>query len=343
MGIENERKKLSKSLDRIEALLYMTFQLIPENVTELKSVRSKLMHLSKAELISRQAYVDTQIKKLSKKIGLKVPLRKVLEWHAAIVKGISSGGVIFVGFWEFGTYFSNLDEIFGSEWEGFSRHAMLGFIPKQTEKYRYEWYLPEAQVYMDMCVCINELILLAAPNSDLSYYQVRKKQSAFRGAILNSYIFLEAYLNGIALDFAFRHPDKMTKEIETLVFEWDFLKSKRKYLSTRDKIFRYVKIITGQDCPLQENNCPEMKFVTEVIEPFRDSIVHPAIFSYQGHSYDHKMHRHFRTDLKTAFRAVDNVIALVRRMNLIVKGPEAQLKWLKSRDEKNGFPNEAFE
>ncbi|MBL8012515.1 MAG: hypothetical protein JNN05_01570, partial [Candidatus Omnitrophica bacterium] len=112
---------------------------------------------------------------------------------------------------------------------------------------------------------------------------------------------------------------------------------------TRDKVFKYIKLITGMDCPFSESNSDEMRFIFKDIEDFRDAIVHPNIFSFSGTAYKPKMNGHLRLCHEFALEAVDKTIKLIRIIDkMVAKDRKSRLFWMFDRTADGVFPEEAF-
>lgn len=343
MGLDNARKALEKKLDQLEALSFLTLQLVPENKFNIEVTRNKINNLSKEEIQERIKIADSYISELSKRFGLKVPIQELSSAYKEFRLVRKAGKIVYAAKPFFEGMFERPQNFFGENWKIFPNHTLFGLRPTQTEKERCEWFLPEADVYMDLCAFVNELLTLSK-KTEYSLAINRLGKSLIRIIILRSFNLLEAYLNGIALDYASKHMEKITENILSLVFEWDFDKKRRRYLSTRDKIFKYIPLVTGKThCPISENNCDEMRFILDEIEPLRDAIVHPSVAVYDGNQFSRdKLEVHLGLSKDTALKAVDNVIKLMRKIDKVIATDPRRLFWLRDRNQDGFFPDIVF-
>jgi len=80
---------------------------------------------------------------------------------------------------------------------------------------------------------------------------------------------VEAYLNGLAWDFAQKEEafKSLSKRQQNLI-------SDSGHVSLRDKLLKYPAIVSGQ--PLWDQAGDTVGAFLEIFKPFRDSIVHPS-------------------------------------------------------------------
>jgi hypothetical protein len=100
----------------------------------------------------------------------------------------------------------------------------------------------------------------------------RKRDHAARSCILSCFNLVEAYLNGIAWDFA-QDEDvfaSLSKRQQKLI-------SDSGHVNLRDKILKYPAIVSGR--PLWDESNDTVAAFLDVFKPFRDSLVHPSPFS----------------------------------------------------------------
>ena len=158
---------------------------------------------------------------------------------------------------------------------------------------------------------------------------------------------IEAYLNGIAFDFLETNEGQFDQSAESLLREWDAVKERPRYLSLRDKMLQYPKIvIKAAHPPLHEDNCLELKFVVESAKKFRDAIVHPspAPHALTG-ELDKEIAVH-NVDFETVARIVDATIALIRKVDRIAYGSNSDERlrnWLRDRSPNGTFADTVFD
>ena len=111
----------------------------------------------------------------------------------------------------------------------------------------------------------------------------------------------------------------------------------------RNKAMRYPKIIMGlSDFPLQESNCPELKFVLENAVPLRDAIVHPAPELFGELPSRRKEGDLISMTFEEMEETVDTCLRLARRIETTIRGNEDRLFWMRDRGENGFFPNSVF-
>lgn len=100
----------------------------------------------------------------------------------------------------------------------------------------------------------------------------RKCDHAARSCILSCFNLIEAYLNGIAWDFA-----QDDDALASLSNRKQKLISDTGHVALRNKILKYPTIVSGQ--PLWDETADAVAAFLDVFKPFRDSLVHPSPFS----------------------------------------------------------------
>jgi hypothetical protein len=136
---------------------------------------------------------------------------------------------------------------------------------------------------------------------------------------------------------------KLSEKESDLLTEWDTLRNKTSYVSLRNKLLHYPRIILNLDHPpLQESNCEPLNFLMEEVKSLRDAIVHASPIS-PGEIVviSDKELALFFLDQQLVNRIVDQTIVLVRIIEKQVRDHDHFLDWLLERE--NGrFPERAF-
>ena len=207
-----------------------------------------------------------------------------------------------------------------------------------------ELYLLEAILFEYMCCLFNQTNKYFEKQKEKgSDKKTLKTYDALFGATITStYNLLEAYLNGIAFDYYIIHEDIIDIKTKGILLDFDYERNKPKYLSLRDKVLQYLKIIKNtQHPPLQENNCPELKFVLEY-KQIRDSIIHASL-QYDIENYEPKKEQNileFKYDELELI--VDNMILLIEKIECEISGSTSRLWWLYKRDENGIFSDDVL-
>jgi len=173
---------------------------------------------------------------------------------------------------------------FEREYSKILPRVIAGFPPHCTVVFSL-WGLqikfPEDILSKDIIEAINTAH--EADAERLKYRQVRAKKGVFaklerkrdhaaRSCILSCFNLVEAYLNGIAWDFAQDETvfNALSKRKQKLIDD-------SAHVTLRDKLLKYPEIITGRT--LWNGMDDTVSAFLEALKPFRDSLVHPSPFS----------------------------------------------------------------
>jgi hypothetical protein len=256
-------------------------------------------------------------------------------------------------------YFTRAEQLEEGESLAFPKHLAIRHFPKYEYGLPFfdllplhanlmlswagevEWSLLEARVFEDMAALSNQA---ERHSPDLaSKQEYRKGRTAlYRAASLNAINLVEAYLNGVAADYYFAeitHLDELTKE---LLLDWDFVRNRPKFLSLRDKMLKYQRIILKTEhAPIQESNCPELAYLITAVKTLRDALVHPSPDTL-SHVSTSKEEVLSALTADTARTTINTAITVVRQLASVLYGNEDRLFWLFARDTNGFFPSDAF-
>lgn len=205
-----------------------------------------------------------------------------------------------------------------------------------------EWSLLEAKVYEDMASLSNLAERSLAENSRAAVEHQKQVAALFRAAALAAVNFVEAFLNGIAADHYLSHDHLIDDPTKGLLLDWDFVRGRPKFLSVKDKVLQYQRLILGvEHAPVQESNCPELTFLLTAAKSFRDAIVHPAP-DILDHVAGSKATYLFALAPEQARATISSAIQLVKRLASVLYGNQDRLFWLIQPGEDGYFPEHAF-
>ncbi len=208
-----------------------------------------------------------------------------------------------------------------------------------------EIFVPEAILFENMCALYNTT--LEHKNrwnkEDPKSKKLRKMAEALgRATLVTAFNFVEAYLNGIAVDYYIKNHDKLDPQTIQRLTEWDSVKKQYRYISFRDKLIGYPRIASGAKYPpLDENSCPEMAYLLEHSKSMRDAIVHPAASPDITHYDPAKETKLFKFSFDEVALVIDNAIALVRKIETTIFGNCNRLFWISDRNQE-GFSDDVF-
>lgn len=211
-----------------------------------------------------------------------------------------------------------------------------------------EIHLVEGCLFEDMCALFNAA-KIAEPHILAQYRQSESKihrktaVALYRATITAVFNLIEGYLNGLAYDFCIHNKQILDDATKRVLTEWDYAKNKPSYLSLRDKVLQYPRIILNcTHPPIQENNTPEFQFLIDYKDK-RNAIVHPSpgpdLETYANPHSD----QFFNLDQTQVERVVDCALILIRKIERTIKGSEDGIFWLHMRNTDGLFPEKAFD
>lgn len=214
----------------------------------------------------------------------------------------------------------------------------------RSEQGTIEIHLLEAVLYENMCALFN---LSRKSHLEIaittSKKMIKTDLALCRATVLSAFVFLEAYLNGIAFDFYIKNKSNISDEQRSILTEWDFKNNRAKYVGLREKLLHYPKIICRlQHPPFQENNCAELAFIIKRAKILRDSIVHAAPAEPIEHYKPDKQSEVFTIEYTEVEKVVDAVIRLVMLIENKGYGSLNRMEWLYERNTQGFFPDEVF-
>lgn len=215
----------------------------------------------------------------------------------------------------------------------------------------------EAALFEDMALHFNQAISLdraeQLPRTDTRRLTIRgklplkRKWASLRAALTSAFFTLEAYLNSIAFDHLQRHGDTLTEKDLTYLTEGDAGANaghgRERYLSLREKLLQYQRIILGvAHAPLQENNCEALRIVVGHSKRFRDAVVHASPKTPTAPSMVDKEQAFLLLDLGTVATVIDATVELIEAIETQIHGTTRRLFWLQRRTAEGVFPDSAF-
>jgi hypothetical protein len=209
-----------------------------------------------------------------------------------------------------------------------------------------EVFLLEAMLFEDAASMFN------AAKRELARHQggrVKDKPSfklanaLCRGATTAAVYFVEAYVNGIAIDHIIEHEKEVDESTRSVLLDWDFTRKRPRYLALKDKVLQYQRIILGvPHAPIQESNCPAMTTILGTARIVRDAIAHPSPALDLTTLEAAKERAIFGLGFDQVEAVVDAAIQLVKDLDKAISGKPDRLFWLHERGSDGFFPEVAF-
>lgn len=154
---------------------------------------------------------------------------------------------------------------------------------------------------------------------------VRQTATNRRLCLLSCFNLIEAYVNGLAWEFAQRNDiTKLSKAKQKMITEAEGSIIKR--------IINIPEVITGAPSPFSENDEPLKGFI-DTIKPFRDSIVHASPFAAPAKfgGYD-KLEKIYELDTRTVRQAIDITESIISIIHRATVNQDGLPSWFIQRD-----------
>src|SRR6266404_2636635 len=140
-----------------------------------------------------------------------------------------------------------------------------------------QFHILEAMLFEDMCMFWNEAsnINPDPKQPHLEKLQLKRLAALLRAAVSSAFYMVEAFCNGIAVEVFLTHSESLNEKDLQRVTEWDARNNRPKYVTMRDKLLHYPRLLAGAPAPLvQETNSSEFSYFLSSAKEFRDAIVH---------------------------------------------------------------------
>ena len=230
-------------------------------------------------------------------------------------------------------------------------HARISVDPNCVWRHvphDFEIRMLETSLYEDMCLLWN---MTSHANSDIPRWKstagldykipAKRHVALMRATVLAAFYFVESYINGVAEDFLYANEGRIADKDKALLKEWDAVKGQRISVSTKNKIIKYTRIVTGAPGPpLDERNCPELSYFATTAKEIRDSIVHASASFDPNKPFPGKEKVFMRLNQGEVSKIVDSSIVLVGKVETLVYGEIPP--WLYSRGPNGIFEDQVF-
>ncbi|HHY13306.1 MAG TPA: hypothetical protein GX526_01485, partial [Thermoanaerobacterales bacterium] len=195
---------------------------------------------------------------------------------------------------------------------------------------------PEFDLFESACWFHNEALKSNDMNVDgweedlFGQKQSIHHKNMCRQTIINSFLFLEAFINSLAYDFAEKNKN-ISKEDKLFLTEKTINKQGKKvqrFVSIEDKLHKWVKIMSPRSETFDKGRLPFQDF--KEIKKVRDTIIHLT----------NKKVEYFRSiNLEFAQKALDVSVEMVKEIARFISHDKVEYPfWLKDKDE-DGFYN----
>ena len=355
---------LQSRCDELHALLVFSRAYCSEDRHRLETIRREAQQFTNRQLELAASQVERDVRYYANEMRPTRPLNFYVEF---LRRGNPEAeDLLFVPRWQLKKFFAGIENVVGGLPQ-LPQHTLLsldihGFRLRNAPG---EIKILEASLFEDMCALFNAASKIAPKvmSSTANKREMKESAALRRGALLAAFYTVEAYLNSLAFDYLVENPDKEASPDLDRITEWNHERNREKLVNFRDKLIGYPKIILGlEHPPLQENNCPEMKFLLHESKQFRDSIVHANPRPTHADEYSSKELMFWRIGSTTPIsfsqgptiddgtsvfehleRTVDSAIALIEKIEVAVHGSRERLFWLQERTPAGTFDDTVFD
>lgn len=245
-------------------------------------------------------------------------------------------------------------------------HARIG-LAKPPEYRPVEIFLPEAIHFEEMAMLFNECAGALTKEATDGFGHIKRFRSLMHACYSATFHFLESYLNGIAFDFATRNAGYIKDKDFEVLLEWDFERERERFVSFREKLQQYPKILLRREHPpFTASNSPAYKILLGQAKSLRDAITHssprPSLKGLKDHKKNYidpiersvilalQVERKWNkedylsmTNFTSLTETVDAAVAACLQIENATNGYMKRLGYIKTRGSDGLFPKETFE
>jgi hypothetical protein len=314
---------------------------------QLDGVLQRASKASDKELERLLAEVRANSKRLRADTGATMPAefyRTVLESPAA-----QSYPFVYVPRWILRQWFERIEDLF-PDLRNLPEHARISIdLRGQLDQSApSEFKILEVVLYEDMALHFNRArdLVEAVPLAEFTMVnRIRGKDrlASMRAAVASAFYMVEAYANGLAFECVLHNTARLTSKERTLLTEWDADKQRQRFISLKDKLVQYPRILKGVAHPqLTEANCPSLAFIVAEAKQLRDAVVHANPMFDVATDIPERELAFLGMEMRHCEEVVDNAIALLRALESSIRGNLERLWWLQLRTDDGKFPDKAL-
>jgi len=346
MAIPQLRSEVLELCDTIQGITAFNYHYGTDDRCLLESIRSEVPTAPARRLRQYRDDLRSTVKNMVRKFGCKAnPTRFAREFKEASRR--ASGRTMMLPKFAIDKIFTNYTDKW-MPWDSFPPHVLvyLDFTGNSYRPKQFDWKLPEASLYEDMCVAYNQALDAhnIATALTVPVPEAKLVDFCFRTAVLSAFYFVEGYLNGVAFDYSIRNAKNLPDEDSELLLEWNRKLGKEKWLSLKEKLYKYPRIILGlQHSPITETNSADMKLLITKAKDVRDAIVHQSPkFDFANEDLRSKAKQFVQLRSEDVTQTVDAAVSLVKKLNGLLGKNGIMIDWLLDRDSTGRFPEKAF-
>jgi hypothetical protein len=222
-------------------------QQIADNLETIKSMsdRKEL----RALLANLRSYVDS----MRAEYGVKIKHDEITALLQRIHQSITCGQACYMPVAMLAEVFSYHSQL------NLPPHARISLDPLCVARDypgSFEVRILEASLYEDMCALFNlsqehyATIPTTQPPGAMDRKLAAKRHLALMRATLSAaFYFVESFVNGLATNYLYNHAGAISEKDRMMLTEWDSSKRRYRFVTTRDKLIHYPRLVTGARFP----------------------------------------------------------------------------------------------
>lgn len=319
----------------------------PDEISRLAWYKETIQSATRKELHLIIKQIEVKIKEIRSAYKIKAPPSVLLNILQMMENAPPEKSVLIPLYAWRSLFKSDAYPITGMDvWPLHARIALDASGLVYAESRHPEVHLLEAVMFEDMAALFNlaKQEYVTTSTGGQGKCLIKRRNALCRAAIMAAIYFVESYLNGLAADYVIYNEPDLENSTKSLLLDWDYDRNRPRYLSLRDKLLQYQRILLKvEHAPLQETNCPEMAIVIKAAKLVRDAVAHPSP-TLDLKTVDIEKERVILClDFETMQAVVDAAVSLVLQIEEAVQGDRERLFWIHGRDSSGLFPDIAFE
>jgi hypothetical protein len=190
-------------------------------------------------------------------LGVKLDQAALLALLDHLQNFTEGGCACYVPVWKISEWLSKYDTF------GLDPHSRISIDPHcigRDYPGGFELRQLEVTLFEDMASLFNlarEKYIQTAAMREQAKVERKRAVALYRAAVSAAFYFVECFMNELAADYVWRNRPRISAHDMAYLTEWDDQRQRARFVSTRDKLVIYPRIITGSQYPLlDEGNCP---------------------------------------------------------------------------------------
>lgn len=339
------RSRFSNLLDEFEAMLIFLAKMNSSAKKQIEAERNNLALANKRELQNGLKELSARVGKLRRTTGVTQPIG---YYSTALKSHPADDGLVYtlpnyMAVALFNKYPRVAKALENNE---LPVHALieLDFRGLYERQDTLQFRMLEAMLFEDLCFFWNESCLIQERDDPYSQKHELKRLAAFhRAAVSSAFYMVEAFCNGIALEVFLTRRDELSDRERQMITEWDSKLSRPKFLSLRDKLLQYPKLLLSATAPpVQESHSPELAYFLSSAKELRDSIVHANPSLSSGKLGFAKLQTFQQLDHVQCGKVIDCSIAVVDQIATAIDRRKSVF-WLQTRRKDELFDESVFD